>query len=141
MIKCPSRPVVFALVSAVRFVSAQVGVDQRYGGAGFSMYMREALDFPTELSYRSVMVQNVFTDDRNFNPGMKAWYDAGKESPFSNMTDVTLEAWVKPVPTELQFNPDKGCCWPIFGINTNNDLALARVLLTFVDGKQYFNPV
>ncbi|KAJ3114335.1 hypothetical protein HDU96_002255 [Phlyctochytrium bullatum] len=106
-----------------------------FGGAGYSIYFRQALDFPTELSYRTQMVMNVFSEDTGLFPIMIAQFDGATQNRFGNITDVTLEAWVKPVPIAQQNNPQKGCCWPVFGTHDLDDAARPHVSMAFADGQ------
>ncbi|KAJ3102189.1 hypothetical protein HDU97_000750 [Phlyctochytrium planicorne] len=64
---------------------------------------------------------------------MIAQYDGSKLQTFANLTDVTMESWVKPVPVSQQHNPDKGCCWPVFGTHDSDDSEKPHVSMGFAD--------
>ncbi|KAJ3278077.1 hypothetical protein HDU76_010031, partial [Blyttiomyces sp. JEL0837] len=82
-----------------------------FGGAGQAIFFREKLDFPDEISYRALMTENFFVEDMSLMPHMIAQCDGGSTSLFDSLEDVTIEAWVKPIPKAEQFS-SKGCCWP-----------------------------
>ncbi|KAJ3306650.1 hypothetical protein HDU76_004776 [Blyttiomyces sp. JEL0837] len=103
-----------------------------YGGAGLAMFFRETLDFPDEISYRTVMVESYFTEDVSLMPHMIAQCDGGSPSLFNSLKDVTMEAWVKPVPQAQQFT-DKGCCWPVVGTYLNANQMTNHLSLVFTD--------
>ncbi|KAJ3413953.1 Metabotropic glutamate receptor 3 [Chytridiales sp. JEL 0842] len=107
-----------------------------FGGAGLALRFIDKPLYTSELEYRSLVVQNTFTPDIALIPNTLAQFDAGStQQTFLSLSDLTMEAWVRPLPALEQNDPNKGCCWPVFGTLFPGDSAKGFAGMTVVDNK------
>ncbi|KAJ3159207.1 hypothetical protein HDU86_001810 [Geranomyces michiganensis] len=90
-----------------------------------------SLDFPDELAYRNLMDANKFESNQRLKPKSLVQNNAGSSRTFEAYTEITVEAWVRPIidPT----NPNKGCCWPILETFWGTKAGSSRITLKVGD--------